>query len=125
MGYTTETLSGDNGVYQVINIMGCHLNQNQINSIVVGGASTLRTILLNEIGLNVQGFDVVNMSGTENVQTIVLGSDMRSDEDAEKVRFIFNQNWFGGTAKFIGGQFMYGAIDDLEDFGALRVGTAF
>lgn len=126
LGWHTETLPLEGGgTIQLIVIQGLELTQNQINSIAVGGASSLRTIIMNAVGVNVSGYDLVRLYGSHYVQTIDIGPHFYINENEKKLRELFDSNWFGGTAQMLGGQVLYTAIDDLEDFGALRVGNSF
>lgn len=127
MGYTTGTLEDENGhTYSTIRVSGIALTESQINSVVVGGASALRSIVRSAVGVNIDfsGYYMIELLRTR-VQTIFLRQDMQQEFNKTKNRIVFNSSWFSALDKIVGGQFMYGAIDDNENFGALRVGTAF
>lgn len=54
-----------------------------------------------------------------------LGTWSYGDTNLKEVKMSIGQQWGGGIPDLIGGQYMYKALDDNNNFGALRVGTAF
>lgn len=125
MGYETETVTYENASETMINIRGYVLPSNQLDNVVRGGASTLRTIIQNAIGVDINGCRIVRLVGHDYVQIFWLGTWSNVDTNVEEVKVKFTKDWLSGIPHFIGGQFMYGALDDNSNFGALRVGSAF
>lgn len=125
MGYETETVTYENATETLINIRGYVLPSNQLDNVVRGGSSTLRPIIQNAIGVDINGYRIVRLVGHDYVQIFWLGTWSNMETNVEEVKVKFTKDWLTGIPHFVGGQFMYGALDDNSNFGALRVGSAF
>lgn len=127
MGYHTEKVTYLGQDVNMTEIVGYVIPADQINNVVRGGMATLRSLIKNavKVDIDISGSRVVRLIGHDYVQVVFLGNWSKSGSNQEEVKVIFAKNGLTGIPKFVGGQFMYGALDDNGKFGALRVGTAF
>lgn len=106
-------------------ITGYVLPDNQINNVVSGGLSSLRSIILSDTGIDIYNNTFVRLEGHDYIQEIYLGPLSYSATNEKKLKKVLLYNNLGRAPQPIGGQFWYQALDDNNSFGALRVGTAF
>ena len=125
MGYTTEQVTYEGVNVNMIVIRGYVIPSNSINSVVTGGKATLRALILNAVNVDINNYSIVRLVGHDYVQVVFLGTWNRFDSNVYEVKKVFTDDWFTGIPAFVGGQFMYAALADNGDFGAMRVGTAF
>jgi len=123
--YVTETVTYMDHSETLMTIRGYVIPDTQLNSVVTGGASTLRSIILNATGFDINNCRLVILQGHDYIQVFYAGSWHVSGENVKEVKMALSEQWMGATAQPLGGQFWYQALDDNNNFGALRVGTAF
>lgn len=123
--YVTETVTYMDHSETLMTIRGYVIPDTQLNSVVTGGASTLRSIILNATGFDINNCRLVILQGHDYIQVFYAGSWHVSGENVKEVKMALAEQWMGATAQPLGGQFWYQALDDNNNLGALRVGTAF
>lgn len=123
--FVRETVSYMGQNETLMTIRGYVIPDNLLNSVVSGGASTFRSIVLNATGIDTNNCRLFVLKGHEYIQTFYLGSWHVSGSNVKEVKMALSENWMGSTAQPLGGQFWYQALDDNNNLGALRVGTAF
>ena len=120
-----ETVSYMGKTETCVTITGYVLPDNQLNNVVVGGVATLRSIILNATGIDINDGRIVELVGHDYVQTVFAGSWSVSDVNIKELKMALDEHTMGKAAQPVGGQFWYQALDDNNNLGALRVGTAF
>ncbi len=109
----------------MVRFSGYILPSDLINAVVIGGAPVLRSIILDAVHIDIQNCKLVRLNDANTVQYFFLGTWSYGDTNLKEVKMSIGQQWGGGIPDLIGGQYMYKALDDNNNFGALRVGTAF
>ena len=106
-------------------IRGYVVPDSQLNSVVLGGNPTLRSIIMNSTGLDIGNTKVLRLVGHDYVQYIFVGTWSVSGFNTNEIAMALSEQVMGRTFVPVGGQFWYAALDDNGNLGALRVGTAF
>lgn len=121
----SETVSYMGANERMMTINQFVLSDAQVNSVVAGGMPALRSILLNAHNIDINGCKIVMLRGVNYYQIVYAGSWHVGDVNIKESKMALSEQWLGRTAKPLGGQFWYQALDDNNSLGALRVGTAF
>lgn len=119
----TSTESFDNHSVSVIEITGYTIPVSGYNTIISGNYGSLRSWLINNINIDIMGYDLVRLIGPETIQMICPGN-FKIGQEIDEVKAVFSYMAMGPCYKFEAGQFFYvGQDNDLV--GTMRVGTYF
>lgn len=123
MAMTTYPYMGYNEPMAVIR--GYVLPDSQLNNVVTGGNTALRSIIFNSTGIDIGTTKILRLVGHDYVQYLFVGSWFVSASNTKEKAMALSEEVMGRTYVPVGGQFWYQALDDNGNLGALRVGTAF
>lgn len=118
---TTVTFNGQ--THNVFEIKAYSIPESYYDTIARGNASTVRSKILADTGIDIIGYDIIRLYGFDYIQLIFL-PDIVTRTNVDEVKVEFSNNVMGVCYRFAAGQFFYAGRDNTLT-GQMRVGTAF
>ncbi len=125
LSYFTDKVAYDHGdrVEDLFFIDGYVIPEDSYNSVVTGGQSALRSIILRDTGYDIGNYKLVYLRGIRYSLLIFAGSRYVETFNSEEADVQLVSNGMGSAGKPVGGQFFFQCLDDNGVFGAVSVIT--